>query len=81
MAKLRNNLKPLLMKKYGVDSPNQLPPQQEIADFLEVSQTTVSRWLAEKIDRFDSDILEKMCKKLKCNVGDLLYFDERELAS
>lgn len=78
MARLKNNLRPLLARHYNVDE-NKLPSQQEIATFLGVSQTTVSRWLAEKIDRFDADILESMCKKLECNVGDLIYFDEKEL--
>jgi DNA-binding Xre family transcriptional regulator len=79
MARLKNNLKPLLMKHYNVTEVKDLPSQQDIAKFLGVSQTTVSRWLAEKIDRFDADILENMCRTLKCNVGDLIFFDEKEL--
>lgn len=71
MAQLRNNLRALLTEKYG----GKLPSQMVIAADMGLSQTTVSRWLAEKIDRFDTDILVKMCLFLDCNVGDLIYLE------
>jgi DNA-binding Xre family transcriptional regulator len=71
MAKLRNNLRVMLTQKYG----GTLPPQEKLAEDIGLSQTTISRWLSEKIDRFDAPVLEKFCTFLECNVGDLVYLE------
>jgi|GEM_PF-3391572 len=75
MAVLKNNFEDLLRQKFGVQSKGRLPTQQELAREIGISQTTVSRWLNQKIDRFDTSTLEKMCTYLDCNVGDLVYLD------
>lgn len=79
MAELHNNLANLLRKYYKLSPDQSLPSQQKIANDFGVSQTTASRWLNDKIDRFDADVLAKFCRKLKCNIGDLVYFDMQEL--
>jgi len=75
MAVLKNNFEQLVRKKLGIPEMGRLPRQTELADQIGVSQTTVSRWINQEIVRFDSDMLEKMCTYLDCNVGDLIFFD------
>lgn len=80
MAKLINNFKPLLMRYYEVQNENDLPSQERIAKEFGVSQTTVSRWLNDKVDRFDIPLVAKICKQFRSripdvNLGDLLTFD------
>lgn len=75
MVKLNNNLEGLLKRKHG----DRVPKQTELAKLIGVSQTTVSRWLAQKIDRFDAETLGKFCGYLECNVGDLVFFNKDEL--
>ncbi len=75
MATLQNRLEELLRQKLDIGSGGRLPSQTTIAKEMGVAQTTVSRWLNQKIDRFDSDTLVKMCTYLECNVGDLIFLD------
>lgn len=78
MAKLKNNLRELLIKKYG--TWDDVPSQDRLSELIDVSQTTVSRWLSNKIDRFDSDTIQRFCRFLDCDVPDLIYMDwEQEL--
>jgi DNA-binding Xre family transcriptional regulator len=84
MARLKNNFKTLLMKRYGIVEPARLPPQAKIAEDIGIWQSTVSLWLNESVTRFDDEILIKMCRFLRCNVGDLIFIEyepgEREHA-
>lgn len=70
---MKNRLKVLLAEKFG--SAARVPSQEEIADAIGVSQTTVSRWLANKIDRYDSSTVTALCKYLNVDVQELLYID------
>jgi DNA-binding Xre family transcriptional regulator len=84
MAKLKNNLRELLRRKYGIKEPARLPSQEQIAKDLGIAQSSLSMWLNGKVTRYDEDMLMKLCKALDCTVGDLLYIEyapgEREHA-
>lgn len=49
--------------------------QMQIAEATNISQSTVSRWMAGKIDRFDKETIEKFCEWLDCDAGDLLHIE------
>lgn len=79
MAKLKNRLNELVEER---KAQGQSITQTDIAAAAGISQATVSRWMSGKVDRFDSRIIENLCKYLKCEVGELLYIDwEGEKAS
>lgn len=49
--------------------------QMQIAEETKISQSTVSRWMSGKIDRFDKETIEKFCEWLDCDAGDLLHIE------
>lgn len=73
MAELKNRVREKLAERYG--GAEKVPSQMTLAVEVGLSQTTVSRWLGNKVDRFDADALEKWCRFFKCSVGDLIYFE------
>ncbi len=77
---MKNNLEMLVRAKYNIPPDGKLPSQAAIADAVGVSQNTVSRWLAQRADRFDNEIVIAFCKFFKCSLAELLYIDERETA-
>lgn len=79
MAKLKTNLDTLIRQKYGLSDNDRLPSQEKISAASGITQSTVSRWMNGRVDRFDSDTLFKFCRFLGCNVGDLLYFEVGDL--
>jgi putative transcriptional regulator len=40
-----------------------------------VHYSVLSKYYNDKIQRFDRDVLNKICNALKCNVNDLLEFE------
>lgn len=75
MEKLKNCVKEKLIEKYvGVDK---IPSQGKLSELVGLSQTTISRWLSDKIDRFDADALWKWSEFLECVAGDLIYFESQ----
>lgn len=81
MAKLRNRMGELLIKKFGDKS--KIPAQEKLAAQMDLTQNTTSRWIRNKITRFDEDTLTKICRFFDCEVGELIYIDysdEREPA-
>lgn len=76
MAALNNRVKEKLTKKYG--SVDKIPPQDTLSEIVGLSQTTVSRWLSNKIDRFDGKALEKWARFLDCRSWELIYMDGEE---
>ena len=79
MAQLKTKLDTLVRQKYGLSENDRLPSQEKISAASGITQSTVSRWMNGRVDRFDSDTLFKFCRFLQCNVGDLLYFDQNDL--
>lgn len=49
--------------------------QHEIAEFVGSTDHTIKKWIANKVTRFDSHIIEGLCDYFDCEVGDLLYFE------
>lgn len=75
MYKLRNRMKELMQRKYG-DKSN-WPTQAQLAEATNLSQTTISRWLADKVDRFDSNVVSALCVHFGCkDISELLFLDE-----
>lgn len=46
--------------------------QEAIAEKVGMAQGTLSRWVGNKIDRVDIDILERLCEYFECDVNDIL---------
>jgi len=49
--------------------------QMEIARATGIPQGTISRWVGDKVDRLDKDIMVKLCDYFDCDISDLLYLD------
>ncbi len=48
----------------------------EVNRMTGISRTTLQAWRDNKIDRFDSDVLEKLCDYFHCELSDLLVRDK-----
>jgi putative transcriptional regulator len=54
----------------------------DVAKGTEINRGTITRLYKETFTRLDADILDKLCKYLNCDVGDLLeYQDENPTKS
>ncbi|GEM_PF-519209 len=49
--------------------------QDQLAKLTGVPQGTISKWIGGKIDRYDKDILIRLCYVLKCNLSDILIVE------
>lgn len=68
---LRNNLR-ILMAKKGVRT------MVELEERSGVSRQVLDRLDKNKSKRLDFDTIVKLCKFFECEVGDLLYLEEKE---
>jgi DNA-binding Xre family transcriptional regulator len=68
---LINNLKELSRKRYG-----KVLTQREMEAVTGISQSTISRWYNNKIDRFDSATILKLCRHFDCDLHELLTIDK-----
>jgi putative transcriptional regulator len=73
VAKLRVRLRELIDERAAQGEPPLT--QAEIASGSGISQSTISRWIRDKVDRSDFETIEKLCVFLKCEPGDLLTMD------
>lgn len=84
MGKVVNNFRALIEKRYGVSSGARLPTIAKLSEDIGISQAAVLAWLSGDAKRFDRVAIEKICKFLRCKVGDLLDYQpdagEREHA-
>lgn len=48
--------------------------QKKLAELAEIRPTTLSRICLGQIDRFPVTVLDKMCKVLDCQPGDLMEY-------
>jgi len=62
-----------LLEKKAKDENRERITQQELADSIGIPQSTMSRWVGNKLDRYDRHILVKLCEYFQCEVGDVLY--------
>lgn len=53
--------------------------QQELADAIGVPQGTLSRWVGNKVDRYDRRILNLLIEYFKCEITDLIVVERTEL--
>lgn len=53
--------------------------QQELADAIGVPQGTLSRWVGNKVDRYDRTILNKLIGFFNCDISDLIVVERTEL--
>jgi len=73
---VRINLEELIRQKSNRDGRADRPiTQNEIALATGIPQGTISRWVGDKVDRLDKDILKRLCDYFDCEIGDLLYLD------
>jgi DNA-binding Xre family transcriptional regulator len=73
MAKLETRLPTLIATKEARD--NRRMTQKEIAVALEVSESTVSRWMRGEIEGMTLGMAFRLCEYLGCELGDLVYIN------
>lgn len=50
--------------------------QKEVAEATGLTEHTISRWMRPTpLSRIETDVVLKLCKYLKCSLGDLLFID------
>lgn len=52
----------------------------EISKKSGVGWGTVNRWKRSDVDRFDADVLSKLCAYFDCGVGDILHYVPDEVS-
>lgn len=56
--------------------------QKEVAEETGLSEMTISRWMKPTpFGHIEADPLERLCRYLDCEIGDLVYFDRPKKAS
>lgn len=70
---MKNRVPEFLEAMYG--EKKYIPSQDKLAKATGLSQTTISRWLSQKVDRFDAEALEKWARFFKRRAGDLIYIE------
>lgn len=78
---LKNRI-PELIEKYkkthkGSGKDGQVT-QNDIAYLMNIDPATLSRYKSEYVKRYDSDVLEKVCKFFDVPISEVLYFDNEE---
>jgi len=51
--------------------------QADVAQAIDVAQGTLSRWVGNKVDCLNTEILAKLCDYFECEPGDLIVIRER----
>lgn len=82
MGKVVNNFRALIEKRYGVAGGARLPTIAKLSEDIGISQAAILAWLSGDAKRYDKTAIERICKFLRCTVGDLLEYvpGEKELA-
>lgn len=71
---MRSRLKILVAQKEA--EQNRRISQKEIAEHTGLNEMTISRWMKPTpFGHIEADPLERLCKYLDCEIGDLVYFD------
>lgn len=50
--------------------------QRDIAEAMKIDPATLSRYKSSVVKRYDSDVLEKLCKFFDVPLTDVLYMEE-----
>ena len=56
-----------LLKKHGIT-------RYELAKRMEIKFQTIDRYYKNRVVRYDSYILDKICEVLDCTVGDIIEY-------
>lgn len=73
MAILRTKFPALVAQKETIE--NRRISNVELAEVLEISDSSISRWRSGVVSSITHPMLMKMCKYFHCDVGDLLYIE------
>lgn len=78
--KVKSRLKELIARKEQVTGER--IQQQDIAKATGLDANTISRWMSPKpFTKMDLKPVERLCRYLDCEIGDLLYFDKSQTQS
>lgn len=75
---MRIRLKELMAEKTAREKLAKPFTQDDLAVAVNVPQGTISRWVNDKVDRLDKNILVKLCLYFNCDIGDLLVFERED---
>ncbi len=71
---LRNRFLELLLEKERRE--NRRVTQKEIAYATGISQQALTGWVHNNVTKFEAGIVERLCEYFKCDLCDLLYFEQ-----
>lgn len=75
--RVRNRLKVLLAER-EIKFRKKIS-QIDLAEATGISANTISSWMKQKpMGKIDGYVLEKLCDFLECQIGDLLFMDEKK---
>lgn len=49
-------------------------PLSQVAKDTGIARRTLYAWLSNKVDRFDADVIDKLCQYFNVGLGDLLEY-------
>ena len=52
-------------------------PLVEVERATGVTRKTLQQWASNRVSRFDTPVLVALCKYFRCQVGDLLTFEDQ----
>ncbi|KOP81982.1 hypothetical protein AMS60_05485 [Bacillus sp. FJAT-21945] len=67
---IRNNLL-VIMAQRNIRS------YSELSRLSEVSYGAIRKFAMGQSQRFDADVMEKLCRVLNCDLQDLIYFEKK----
>ncbi|MCA1029321.1 helix-turn-helix transcriptional regulator [Cytobacillus kochii] len=71
---VRNNLLVLMAKK-------NIRSYSELSRLSEVSYGAIRKFAIGQSQRFDADVMEKLCDVLECDLKELIYIEKKEVIS
>jgi transcriptional regulator with XRE-family HTH domain len=48
---------------------------RDIAEFVGITDNTITSWIRNEVTRFDSNVIEGFCNYFEIDLADLLYFE------
>lgn len=76
MRRLHNRFLYLLTEKERKEGRRIL--QKEIAEAVGVPNHTIGRWIRDEVERYERELMERICDYFQCDIADLLYLDPEE---
>lgn len=72
-GKVYNSFRVLLARKVEREQRN--ISLKEVQRETGIAWTTLQSWANNKVNRFDSPVIEALCDYLNCGVGDLIVYE------